>query len=60
MASLLSEILPMTSSCLQKGRKVRVQVRDPQRAHGVLGTGINGWVGGIVLWDVPPSHRCLA
>lgn len=44
MASLLSEILPMMSSCLQKGRQVRVQVRDPCPARGEVGADVNGWV----------------
>lgn len=44
MASLLSEILPMMSSCLQKGRHVRVQVRDPCPARGEVGADVNGCV----------------
>ena len=34
----------MMSSCLQKGRQVRVQVRDPCPARGEVGADVNGWV----------------
>lgn len=47
MASLLSEILPMMSSCLQKGRQMRVQLSDPCPSRGEVEARrqrLGGWV----------------
>lgn len=60
MASLLSEILPMMSSCLQKGRQVRVQVRDLCPARGEVGADVDCALGCPAFPQMPrfgsPAH----